>query len=174
MYDPEYQKKWVADNQDKVKGYQKKYRDNNRSKLKERYAVPENKVKKNAQSKSFYELNGEKVRSQQAVRRKERRVFIGAIAIRYGCQNPDCKWQGCLEPYQLCFHHIDPSQKDNDVGSMGSWSFDRIVDEMNKCVVFCKNCHPLADRGLITITENMMCKVLIDEVTSGPRNPKLP
>lgn len=42
---------------------------------------------------------------------------------------------------------------------MESWSYDNIRVEINKCVVFCRNCHPLADKGLIEINESMVCRI---------------
>jgi predicted HNH restriction endonuclease len=40
------------------------------------------------------------------------------------------------------FHHKDPSQKDREVGSMlNSASFEKVLDEVEKCIMVCPNCH---------------------------------
>lgn len=45
--------------------------------------------------------------------------------------------------YVLDFHHRDPSKKDLAVSQMVGkrWSKKRILMEINKCDVFCSNCH---------------------------------
>jgi predicted HNH restriction endonuclease len=40
------------------------------------------------------------------------------------------------------FHHEDPAQKDREIGSMlNSASFDKVLEEVAKCVMLCPNCH---------------------------------
>lgn len=40
------------------------------------------------------------------------------------------------------FHHLDPQQKDREVGSMlNSASFDKVLEEVKKCAMLCPNCH---------------------------------
>lgn len=41
----------------------------------------------------------------------------------------------------LEFHHSDPSVKDPKFSNMSHWSFARIKDELNTCVLLCSNCH---------------------------------
>ena len=44
--------------------------------------------------------------------------------------------------YVLQFHHIDPENKDFELGSTGVFkSNSRIKDEVDKCVCLCANCH---------------------------------
>ena len=40
----------------------------------------------------------------------------------------------------LEFHHIDPSKKDFQVCGK-SWSFERLKNEADKCMLVCSNCH---------------------------------
>ena len=46
-------------------------------------------------------------------------------------------------PGTLQFHHIDPKQKDINVGVAvkNGWSIERIEKEISKCIVLCANCH---------------------------------
>jgi len=40
----------------------------------------------------------------------------------------------------LCFHHIDPSQKEFEIGNKDiRWSLIKI--EIDKCILICQNCH---------------------------------
>ena len=53
-----------------------------------------------------------------------------------------CAHCGENEPECLDFHHLDPSQKDRSVSKgMSSWSYDRVMAEIQKCIVLCANCH---------------------------------
>lgn len=42
----------------------------------------------------------------------------------------------------LEFHHVDPQQKDFGVASKGyTHSWDKVKQEIQKCVLVCANCH---------------------------------
>jgi len=41
----------------------------------------------------------------------------------------------------LDFHHIDPQSKSFPLSSGYCYSWDRVVEEMNKCELLCANCH---------------------------------
>jgi hypothetical protein len=43
-------------------------------------------------------------------------------------------------PSAYDFHHLDPIEKDFNI-SAKSLSFDRLKEEVDKCVLLCKNCH---------------------------------
>lgn len=178
MYDSEYQKKYreqhkddlqeynrmyYKENKEEIQNQHKEYRTRNRDSILEKkklyYSEPENKKRKAERSKWSYQQNSANVKARQLARRQERKAFIDEVSLRYGCQNPGCKWTGPFEPYQLTFHHVVRSQKEIEVAKMHSWSFENIVKEINKCVVLCRNCHPMADKGLIEINEGMVCKI---------------
>ena len=122
-------------------------------------ADPEKKAAKIARNQLSYQKNKERVRIRQANRRKERLGFMHRVALAYGCQNPDCKWNGEFQPHQLDFHHLDPSTKLKEVAKMESFSFDKIIEEINKCVVVCKNCHADVHHGDARVDESMLCKI---------------
>lgn len=62
-----------------------------------------------------------------------------------------CKF--CQEDTPICldFHHLNPREKDRDISSMVAvgMSKKRIMDEINKCIVVCANCHRKINVGLI-------------------------
>lgn len=63
---------------------------------------------------------------------------IEAIEYKGGCCSV-CgykKFYGALE-----FHHLDSSQKDADWGKIRLWSWDKIKNELDKCICVCANCH---------------------------------
>lgn len=46
------------------------------------------------------------------------------------------------EPACLDFHHTDPSEKEYTISTIvHTHSWEKIVNEINKCVVLCSNCH---------------------------------
>ena len=53
----------------------------------------------------------------------------------------------------LDFHHLDPSQKDFAISHMKQTSFAKnetiIKQELDKCILVCKNCHCEIHAGLI-------------------------
>lgn len=55
------------------------------------------------------------------------------------CQG--CGYRGC--PAAFDFHHFDPKEKDFGFGAIRASckSWDRIVEELRKCVLLCANCH---------------------------------
>ncbi len=68
----------------------------------------------------------------------------------------------CPEKNSCCmdFHHLDPSTKVSEVGVLvKNQSYRAIVDEINKCVLLCANCHRKVHNGLITVNSSMLCKV---------------
>ncbi|QDH46571.1 hypothetical protein LAh6_60 [Aeromonas phage LAh_6] len=72
---------------------------------------------------------------------KKRRYKIKQMAVDYkGGKCEKCgydKFIGALE-----FHHLDPEQKDFSLGDKGyTRSWDKIKDELDKCIMVCSNCH---------------------------------
>lgn len=56
-------------------------------------------------------------------------------------------------PCSLDIHHLDPTVKDNNFKSMRGWSWERILQEIETCVLLCKNCHAAVHSGLVEIPE---------------------
>lgn len=65
-----------------------------------------------------------------------------------------CGYNRCLRA--LSAHHLDPSQKDFNIGQAKanpkSWS--KIVSELRKCVLLCKNCHDEVHDGIVVLPDN--------------------
>lgn len=57
----------------------------------------------------------------------------------------------------LDFHHLDPSQKEFNIGERSKHGLKRIWNEMEKCILLCRNCHSdfhhLERQNNITIQE---------------------
>lgn len=51
-----------------------------------------------------------------------------------------CGYNKCFDALE--FHHLDPSTKDFRLANTGGVpSFERYLEEANKCILLCANCH---------------------------------
>lgn len=50
----------------------------------------------------------------------------------------------------LHFHHLDPNEKDFSISGK-SLSFDKLKNEVDKCILVCSNCHSEIHEGLVKI-----------------------
>jgi hypothetical protein len=68
-------------------------------------------------------------------------------------RNFSCEYCGETEPICLDFHHIVKSSKDAHVGdvSQKGWGKARILNEIEKCIVLCSNCHRKLHAGIIKV-----------------------
>lgn len=74
----------------------------------------------------------------QLKRRHEIRAWFLQLKQTFSCSRCPENHVACLD-----FHHNDPSEKDMALGDavkMG-WSKERILKELEKCIVLCSNCH---------------------------------
>ena len=59
------------------------------------------------------------------------------VEYKGGCCEK-CGYNKSIQALQ--FHHIDPNEKDFNVGGR-SYSFERLKKEVDKCIMVCANCH---------------------------------
>lgn len=68
------------------------------------------------------------------------RVAVKRRAIDYkGGSCSRCGYNKC--PDSLVFHHLDPKGKDFTMAGGWALSWDRLEDELDKCILLCANCH---------------------------------
>ncbi len=74
-----------------------------------------------------------KLQKQRWLDRKKKAVeLMGGKCCKCG-YNKNCA--------ALDFHHLDPSEKSYDWGTLRLRSWANILEELKKCVMLCKNCH---------------------------------
>lgn len=83
-------------------------------------------------------------------RNKVRRDAYYARIREYKLEHP-CIICSEDEPTVLEFHHIDPSEKDFQIAEGAHRNWEKVVGEINKCVVLCSNCHKKVHAGLISL-----------------------
>ncbi len=83
-------------------------------------------------------------------RRKEIKEWFNNLKSK-----SECAHCGETKPPVLQFHHLDPSEKDINIGEAVhiGWSLKRIELEIAKCIVLCANCHILEHVKLRTKTK---------------------
>lgn len=48
----------------------------------------------------------------------------------------------------MCFHHINPEEKDKGIAQMMNQSYKNLQTELDKCVLLCNNCHMEVHEGM--------------------------
>jgi hypothetical protein len=83
-----------------------------------------------------------------------RRRKLKEMAVEYKggkCQNPNCgydRYVGALE-----FHHPN-GDKEFGIASKGyTISWERIKQEIDKCVMVCSNCHREIEAGILNVSD---------------------
>ena len=89
-----------------------------------------------------------KVCHNQHTKNRQKRLKQEAVNYMGGkCQNCGYdKYIGALE-----FHHINPEDKEFSIGQNKLYAFDKIKNELDKCILLCSNCHKEFHGGLIEI-----------------------
>jgi len=102
---------------------------------------PEVKERENARQRAANATGN----SAAQLRRAETRSAINAYKVEHGC---------CVCGYKKCasaihFHHDRPGEKEFTLATavVHKMSFDKILDEMEKCALLCANCHAEVHAG---------------------------
>lgn len=46
------------------------------------------------------------------------------------------------------FHHINPSTKERNISHLKTYKWNRIEEELKKCILLCSNCHRLLHKNI--------------------------
>lgn len=70
----------------------------------------------------------------------KRNIKQELVALLGGCCE-ECGYNKCIDA--LCFHHIDPSQKEFELSKHPTRTglSDKQIEEVKKCALLCLNCH---------------------------------
>lgn len=105
-----------------------------------------NKYKENKRVK----LTDEEIRSKNYTHVKTFRKKNKERAIEYkGGKCVVCGYNRSITAME--FHHLDPTQKDFGISSNSNRAWDKIKEELDKCVLICSNCHREVHEGIIKI-----------------------
>lgn len=104
----------------------------------------------NAMRKS-YRLNPEKRKQQIKSLEEKIQIELNLIKTTSGCIY-------CLENESCCldFHHLDMNTKNENVSYwVHSKSRTKAIEEANKCVVVCSNCHRKIHAGILELNQKL-------------------
>ena len=84
--------------------------------------------------------NPDQVREYHRLRKQEQTKKIRQFINEY---KSNCTCRKCNETriHVLDFHHVDPNEKDFDIGSASKYSTKKLKVELEKCIILCRNCH---------------------------------
>lgn len=73
-----------------------------------------------------------------------------------------CGGKCCICGYSQCvaaleFHHIDPDKKDVPISLINGKSVEKIMPELEQCVMVCANCHREIHAGLVDVLGLSSC-----------------
>ena len=125
--------------------YMRKYREKNlgykfreRQRRKEYYSENQLAEQKKAREymRQWYRDHKEEASVKGREKYRKKRVEWDAFVATQKCLH--C---GMKDPVCLDFHHRDPETKDYPVSQMLTYGWKRIMEEVDKCIVLCANCH---------------------------------
>lgn len=92
-------------------------------------------------NREYRKIHKERDREKKALRMVKSRAEKKQKAVDYMGN----KCLDCQQSFPNCcydFHHLDPTKKDLSLAQLvGSRSWERILVELEKCVMLCSNCH---------------------------------
>ncbi len=99
-------------------------------------------------NKNYYKNNTVLEKKRIFGRRKEIADWLADYKSKLECTKCGEKTTVCLD-----FHHLDKSVKDKSLALSIKWGWgkERILEEINKCVVLCSNCHRKFHAGIISL-----------------------
>lgn len=82
----------------------------------------------------------------------KRRKKIKQLAVDYkGGRCQLCDYSKCIDALE--FHYIDSSKKKFGIGDKGyTRSWDKVRDELDKCILLCANCHREIASGITQLS----------------------
>lgn len=124
-------KKWLALTPEERRAKRIIYRATYENKYPDRIKESERKYK---------EKHKDRIRVTASTWQKEKGRINKLKAIEYlGGQCTDC--EGKFEPYIYDFHHTDPNVKESSIARIMGRTWEKIVPELDKCVLLCAHCH---------------------------------
>ncbi len=86
-------------------------------------------------------------KSCSSLQTKERQWEVKRSAVEYkGGKCVVCDYDAYIGALE--FHHIDPKEKDYTIAHKKLYSFEKIKNELDKCILLCSNCHREVHAGL--------------------------
>ena len=114
-------------------------------------------------AKKYYKENREEILPSMTAFNMRRCEQVKAAINYFKSQWKCCV---CQENESVCldFHHPDKTQKERNVSYFASVkNIESIVQEINKCVCVCANCHRKIHANLINVADNNLVSVTVEQ-----------
>lgn len=107
-----------------------------------------NKEQQKAYLQQHYTNNKESYQARKRKQREERYIWYNEIMSTKSCIKCSESAIECLD-----WHHTNPSTKRQEVPRLlhDFRSLNEVLEEMNKCVILCANCHRKLHAGTISL-----------------------
>lgn len=124
---------------DEIKSLNKYYKDHTIEECMSNFKLGKSTVIKHTENKHV-KLNDDEIKSRNynKVKTFRQKLKIKAIEYKGGCCQK-CGYNKCNAALE--FHHLDPNEKDFGIGTYTVLSWDKIKEELDKCILVCANCH---------------------------------
>lgn len=99
----------------------------------------------------IYKLQPHIRKRNNRYKKRRFRNFINEQKQLLGCKCMKCGYNKCSSA--IDFHHKNPDEKEFSV-SQPCYSKERILKEIQKCVLVCSNCHAELHAGLWVLSSN--------------------
>ena len=140
-------RRWRERNPEIAKERCREYYHNNVEKERERCKLYHRRnPEKSRESRRRWEKNNpEKVKEHGRKYQKKKSYKRKMFSIEYkGGKCEDCGIIATMENRSIFdFHHLNPSNKKDDINEIHTKNIDRLKEELDKCVLLCANCHRL-------------------------------
>lgn len=88
----------------------------------------------------YVKLSVDELKDRNYNKVKTHRQKLKEKSISYkGGSCEKCGYNRCNSALE--FHHLDPNKKDFGIGTYSVLSWDKIKEELDKCILLCANCH---------------------------------
>jgi hypothetical protein len=92
--------------------------------------------------REYYHKNKDKMRAHRlASKARSRRRRLTRYRELMGQKS--CARCGLTDPRVLDWHHKDPGEKVTEVSQLALGNWGRLLEEIEKCVPLCRNCHAI-------------------------------
>lgn len=160
-YRREYARKYYKEHREEAKAKAKDYRKKNADAIAEYNSQETTKAKKRECIARRRCQPGYVQKERQVAKEniQKNRMLVNKVQMHYGCQNHLCMWKGEYNTSMLDFHHLEPQKKRFQISLGLNRSTPVLAEEVNKCVVLCRNCHALLHCGIVQVSHDKLCKV---------------
>jgi hypothetical protein len=137
-------------NEDEIERLKEFYKENSIEETMKEFGVGRSTVTKYGENKKFIFDNDDERRKSNYIRTKTFRRRTKEKAVEYkGGKCVICEYNKCISALE--FHHLDPSKKDFTLSKNMCTAWDKIKDELDKCILVCANCHREIHDNLLEI-----------------------